>query len=180
MLHFFIFFRALWKVALISFIWFFFLSSFQNRTWTYFCWHCIFFYWNKKKKKKTCYKQQFIRLEMSKNKKYTNIILLETSLILRKSWNDSMCWGRKGSNHSITDYALVWLFSETFFWMCIQKPSGTKPPRNYCLFFSPKGKTNDLSTAFPEANLQLHSKHRLKVIYCVFLKLGTSWRRKIT
>ena len=119
-------------MALISFIWILFLSSFQNRTWAYFCWHCIFFYW--KKKKKTCYTQQFIRLEMSKNKKYTNIILLETSLILHKSWNDSMCWGRKGSNHSITDYASVWLFSETFFWMCIQKTSGTKPPRNYCLF----------------------------------------------
>ena len=95
-------------MALISFIWILFLWSFQNRTWTYFCWHCIFFYW--KKKKKTCYTQQFIRLEMSKNKKYTNIILLETSLILHKSWNDSMCWGRKGSNHSITDYASVWLF----------------------------------------------------------------------
>ena len=164
-------------MALISFIWILFLSSFQNRSWTYFFWHCIFFYW--KKKKKTCYTQQFIRLEMSKNKKYTNIILLETSLILHKSWNDSMCWGRKGSNHSITDYASVWLFLILSFG-CVYKRQAALSHPEITAFFSPKGKTNDLSTAFPEANLQLHSKHRLKVIYCVFRKLVTSWRRKIT
>ena len=109
---------------------------------------------------RTIYKIKNVCTRMYQYYPFSNIINLTPIM-------SAMCWGRKGESVlEITSqfYNFLWLFSTETKELYIAQKSRLCSVR--------KKKTNDLSTVFPKANLQLHASTDLcYLLYCWEIEL---------